>query len=77
MASCEKCWEESGGDSDKYHRLLKSRICTPEESAGPNATQCPKCERRTLHQHVGVCMQCGYDKESRHSTTKRDEEEIT
>lgn len=65
MVTCEKCWREaySGGSyadvAANYSRLIKKRKnnpCTPEEQAGEDATKCPKCERMTLHQHVGVCM---------------------
>ncbi len=58
MSSCEKCWQESRF-VDSYHELLESRKdspCTPEEQAGPNASECPKCKRMTLHQHTRECM---------------------
>jgi hypothetical protein len=64
MPSCEKCWSDSrlAYDSvERYHELLRERNgrCTPEEQAGPDATMCEKCQRRTRHQHCGVCMSCG------------------
>ncbi len=58
MPACEKCWRESR-DTDHYHELLKAREdspCTPEEQAGPDASQCPKCGQITLHQHTKECM---------------------
>ena len=54
-----KCWSDSRGcdDSlDEYHRLLKSRTCTPEEQAGPDAAVCPATGRKVHHQHTGECM---------------------
>ena len=69
MPSCEKCWSAARRSvhvADEYARLLEKRdatksVCTPEEQAGPAATICPECGRRTVHQHCGVCMSCGYD----------------
>jgi hypothetical protein len=61
MASCESCWAEAGGDADEYARLLKARTCGPEQQAGPDATLCPECRRRTVHQHARICMSCGTD----------------
>ena len=62
MSSCEKCWADAGGDSNRYRELLRARDktgrCTPEEEAGPNAKECPLCHRRTKHQHTGQLM-CG------------------
>jgi hypothetical protein len=58
MASCEKCWGESGGDLEKYTRLLNERKCTPEEQAGEAAGFCTKCERQTVHQHLRRCVLC-------------------
>ena len=62
MASCEKCWRDSNGNPDEYHRLIGSRYCTPEEQAGEDATICPKCNKRTVHQYAKVCMisNCDY-----------------
>ncbi|MBE3040299.1 MAG: hypothetical protein IMZ62_15995 [Chloroflexi bacterium] len=62
MASCENCWEEAGGSPTRYAELIKIRKCTPEEQAGRDARQCPKCGRKTLHQIVNVCMvpECDY-----------------
>ncbi len=63
MSACEKCWEDSAvarqaGDTDAYSRLLRSRVCTPEEQAGSYATKCPACDRWTCHQHTQECMAC-------------------
>jgi hypothetical protein len=62
MASCEKCWVDARGNSALYHRLLSERDCTPEEQAGPDATTCPECGQRTVHQYARVCMapDCDY-----------------
>jgi hypothetical protein len=69
MPSCEKCWSDSRmasySEGNAYSRILSERdaagrVCTPEEQAGPDATECPKCERRTCHQHCGICMICGW-----------------
>ena len=62
MVSCEKCWRDAGGNPDEYHRLLAERDCTPEQQAGPEAKKCPECGRIALHQHVGDCMACDYEK---------------
>jgi hypothetical protein len=32
------------------------RRCTPEEQAGPDATKCPACKRKTVHQHTHLCQ---------------------
>ena len=66
MPSCEKCWADSrmthNDDGIAYTRLLHERqergeTCTPEEQAGPDAGECPKCHRMTMHQHCrDVCM---------------------
>lgn len=69
MPSCEKCWSDSATIEDHagaYHKLLERRdregkTCTPEEQAGPDATECPECHRMTCHQWCHVCMACGYD----------------
>lgn len=58
MSSCEKCWRDSRG-ADNYSELLKSRRgdpCTPEEQAGPDASECSLCKRMVIHQHTGECM---------------------
>ena len=65
MASCEKCWRDAGGDPDRYHELIHERNgtpyeCTPEQQAGEDATTCRKCDRVSVHMHVGVCMSCGF-----------------
>jgi hypothetical protein len=65
MASCEKCWNDAGGDPREYKRLIEERKnnpCAPEKQAGLGATICPKCGRKTVHQSVKVCMvpDCDY-----------------
>jgi hypothetical protein len=75
MPSCERCWADSAlarymGDHDAYSRLLKERAngCTPEQQAGPEATKCPICHRKTLHQLCGICMVgCGTARDGRSS----------
>ena len=64
MSSCEKCWRDSRY-GENYSEVLESRRdnpCTPEEQAGLDATECPVCHGRTVHQHTGECMNqdCGY-----------------
>jgi hypothetical protein len=68
MSSCEKCWNDAkrrpGNPAREYERMLAERdaagkTCTPEEMAGPDATECPACRRRTVHQWTHVCMACG------------------
>lgn len=49
MSSCEKCWSDAHGDAERYHELVKSRECTPEEQAGEQAFRCPHCRRLTIH----------------------------
>jgi hypothetical protein len=51
----------------EYSDLVKIRdmsgdTCTPEQQAGEYAGMCPKCNRKTLHQHIHVCMNCGEEK---------------
>jgi len=67
MASCEKCWNDSRGDPQLYSELVASRnvrgeSCSPEDQAGPYATVCPHCQRKTVHQVCLVCMtpDCGF-----------------
>ena len=58
MTSCEKCWRDSQG-ADNYAKVLESRrhsSCTPEEQAGPDASECPTCKCMTLHQLTKECM---------------------
>ncbi len=67
MPSCEKCWRQAGGNPEEYHRLVylrneQGKECTPEEQAGPSATICPKCNRRTVHQFAERCVICGQRK---------------
>ena len=56
MAICEKCWEMSGGDADRYVKLVKSEKCSPEEQAGQYAYKCPACGRMTMHSYANICM---------------------
>lgn len=61
MPTCEKCWNDSGGNPRVYARLTEDRnlshqVCTPEEQAGTDADICPVCKRKTLHQMAHVCM---------------------
>lgn len=56
MPACEKCWKDSGGIFEEYKRLIAIRNCTPEEMAGDDAGVCPECLRKTVHQHVHICM---------------------
>lgn len=65
MAGCEKCWADSGGDYGQYLKLIEDRwiqgeICTLEEQAGPSASICSKCGRKTVHQHAKFCIACGW-----------------
>ena len=74
MARCEKCWSDARVQakisrrsvSECYQDLLgtrKDNPCSPEEQAGPDATECPECNRMTAHQHCRICMACGYNPE--------------
>jgi len=70
MPSCEKCWHDAGGDAGKYLQILTERTeagigCTPEQQAGEEAGTCPKCNRRTMHQHAHVCTICGHRSNAR------------
>jgi len=59
MSSCEKCWSDSGGSPERYHELVLERAknpCTPEEQAGEDADYCDGCDRKTVHQHTGQCV---------------------
>ncbi len=68
MATCERCWErararaaETGEDQVEAYRELVSRSdCTPEQQAGREATRCPKCDTKTVHQHTKQCIACGW-----------------
>ena len=74
MASCEKCWEDAcmleyserrKSRAEYYHDLIaerKDNPCTPEQQAGMDAKECPKCGRMTIHQYAHVCMNCGFKK---------------
>jgi ribosomal protein L37E len=74
MASCEKCWGDAymrihtnpmKSQAEHYQDLIKERTgekaCTPEQQAGQDATVCKKCGRKTVHQYVKVCMNCGVE----------------
>ena len=62
MPACEKCWSDAA--YGEYTALVEKRsaeghTCTPEQQAGPDAGLCPRCHRKTLHQHVpDHCMNC-------------------
>lgn len=61
MSCCEKCWSDAGNRYKAYARILderKDNPCTPEQQAGPDATECPRCKRRTCHQYTNECMAC-------------------
>ena len=72
MASCEKCWGDAymrsrenpiKAQAEHYADLVAERAespCTPEEQAGHDAKDCPKCERKTIHQYAKVCCACGH-----------------
>jgi len=71
MASCEKCWGDAytrthtnpmKSQTEHYQELINERKdnpCTPEQQAGHDATVCKKCGRKSVHQYVRVCMNCG------------------
>ena len=71
MASCEKCWGDAymrthtnpmKDQAEHYQDLINERKenpCTPEEQAGYDATVCDKCGRKSVHQYIRVCMNCG------------------
>ena len=73
MASCEKCWSDAytrthtnpmKSQAEHYTDLIierKDNPCTPEQQAGRDAEKCPKCDRKTIHQYVNCCMNCGYN----------------
>ena len=66
MASCEKCWADAytrafgtgKTQTEAYQELIEERKddhCTPEEQAGYDATICPDCGTKTVHQYVKIC----------------------
>jgi ribosomal protein L37E len=65
MPNCEKCWEDAGGDANRYRSLLADRnergqMCSLEQQAGgEKAIVCRNCGRQTVHVHAGVCLTCG------------------
>jgi hypothetical protein len=71
MSACEKCWADAApnrfdGGGPSYSDLIDSRdgvtepLCTPEEQAGPDATECLECWRWTRHQYSRECMNPGH-----------------
>ena len=59
MASCEKCWKDSGCKADAYGLIVAERgehQCTPEQQAGAGAWKCAECGRVTMHMFCHVCM---------------------
>lgn len=68
MSSCEKCWGEAYrlelanptvSQAEHYQNLIEERQdnpCTPEQQAGEDADICPRCKRKTIHQHTKKCM---------------------
>lgn len=69
MVSCERCWEQAQSAAamravdaaDEYRDLIRTNDCTTEQQAGREATLCPKCESRTVHQHARICIACGWE----------------
>ncbi len=81
MPMCEKCWSDAhdtvGNVAENYCRMMKrmgveGHRCTPEQQAGPDATVCPTCGIRSVHQCCHVCVVCGWSAE-----TPTDDEERT
>lgn len=74
MPACEKCWRDSArgpysDHAEDYATLLRARTergeaCSPEDQAGPDATECQACQRVTVHQYAKVCTICGWRKTS-------------
>lgn len=73
MSACEKCWSDAytrmltgqfESQAHAYQELVHARQCTPEEQAGPHATECTACERQTRHEVTGECMACGAQREA-------------
>ena len=63
MVSCEKCWNDAGGNAQRYRDLIverKDKPCTLEEIAGDPGYICPKCKRNTVHIHVKQCLNCKF-----------------
>ena len=62
MPSCEKCWTDSQGPYSTEHsyrdlvaeRDAAGQTCTPEQQAGPDASECKVCGRMTIHQYCHV-----------------------
>jgi len=80
MPSCERCWSRALGDARRYMRIIQERdaaglTCTPEEQAGPDATECPRCHRMAAHQLCRVCMACGHDPALSSATERAESEE--
>ena len=69
MPTCERCWEQAWviantgparDQADVYRELLLKNDCTPEQQAGRHATVCGRCVTKTVHQHAGQCIACGW-----------------
>lgn len=58
MPSCERCWREAEATLRNYQDVVRENNCSPEEQAGPDAAMCEICHRKTVHQHVHICMAC-------------------
>ena len=71
MVSCERCWGVARGrawlnnteQSEEYRQLILVNDCTPEQQAGEEATVCPECKTKTVHQHTKRCIACGWTDE--------------
>lgn len=63
MTACERCWADSGGEPERYEELIRDRrgdqMCTAEQQAGPDATECPSGCGKTVHQYARRCTLCG------------------
>ena len=72
MPSCEKCWgdaylkmmlNQDKSQTEYYSMLIEERKanpCTPEQQAGQDAEECPKCKRNTIHVIIKYCTNCSY-----------------
>jgi len=71
--TCERChqdslaiaWERQADPEDIYEHLQTVRIgelaCTPEQQAGPEASDCLNCNRRAVHPADHTCRACHVD----------------
>ena len=59
MSGCEKCWEDSGGNAERYHELIKTRECTQEEQTGRGTPPiiCEGCGGE-INPDYGKCLRC-------------------